>query len=68
MDMLDRFNESLGGEVISPKDCQSPSLAETLKRRKQHLEADLANVTGALEALEKNPEVARVLELVARAR
>lgn len=65
MDALTQIGMS---ECESPKQMVSPSLTETLRRRKLGLEKDLANVTAALDALEAAPEVARVLELVARAR
>lgn len=43
------------------------SLLNNLNRRKLRAEAELANVTAALDALAKNPEVANVLELISKA-
>lgn len=52
----------------SPKDvCYMDSLLNNLNRRKLLAEAELANVTAALDALAKNPEVANVLELISKA-
>ena len=65
---MDTMSQLTGfGECESPKQISSPSLIDTLRRRKVGLEKDLANVTAALDALEAAPEVAKVLELVARA-
>jgi len=55
-------------EDISPNQCCSPSLLETLKRRQKELASRLDDVTAAVNALETNPEISKVLELVARAR
>lgn len=65
MDALDRIVNECSDQ---PKMALSPSIIDTLKRKKARMETDLANVNAALEALEKNPEVANVLELVCRAR
>jgi len=46
----------------------SPSLLDGLKRRQRQLSSSLADVNAAVEALEGSPEVAKVLELVARVR
>lgn len=40
---------------------------EQLQQRKEVLEAQLNKVNAALESLEKNPELANVLQLVAKA-
>jgi hypothetical protein len=45
---------------------QEPSLVERLKLSKTDLEERLQQVNEALEALEKNPEVERILHLVTR--
>jgi hypothetical protein len=72
MDALDRINQELTGpgEALSQvKDCcPDTSVIGHLQRKKVRLEADLGRVNAALEALNQNPEVARVFELVARAR
>jgi len=47
--------------------CYMDSLLNNLNRRKLRAEAELANVTAALDALAKNPEVANVLELISKA-
>lgn len=46
---------------------QASDIVTRLKGRKLRLETDLARVNEALEALEANPEVARVLKLVSAA-
>jgi chaperonin cofactor prefoldin len=45
----------------------NPDLKEGLINRKQRLEVQLKDINDAIEALERNPEVARILELVGRA-
>jgi len=47
---------------------RNPTLTETLRARKEDLEARLKEITDALDALEKNPAVEGVLNLVARIR
>lgn len=51
------------------KECCSPenAISDRLLNRKRRLELQLAEVTEALDALQKNPEIQRVLDLVARA-
>lgn len=67
---MDIFNALGGQEVccVSQEQAISPSVLDTLKRRQQELNMRLADVNAAIEALEKNPEVTKVLELLARAR
>jgi hypothetical protein len=48
--------------------CVSPSMLDTLKRRQKDATERLNDLNAAISALESNPEVAKVLELVARAR
>jgi hypothetical protein len=62
--------ESLTGyDSQSPvKECYSDTLIANLRRKKLRAEADLAAVNAALDALEKNPEVANILELISKAR
>ena len=55
-------------EECSPKQCVKPKLKEGLIHRKTRLESQLADINAAIEALNKNPEVARVLELVGKAK
>lgn len=43
------------------------SINDKLINKKRRLEAELAETNAALEALEQNPEVAKVLTLVGRA-
>lgn len=58
-----------GQEVAnSPKLAESPSPLDTLKRKKLGLESKLKDVDAAIEALEANPGVCQVLELLAKAR
>ena len=53
---------------VATKECYSDTLIGQLRRKKQRAETDLKLATEALEALEKNPEVAKILELVSKAR
>lgn len=46
---------------------ERPTMTEQLRQRKVSLEADLAEVNAALEALERHPEITRVLDTVAKA-
>ena len=51
---------------VAQKECYIDTLMGNLQRRKQRAEVELQQVNEALEALEKNPEVAKLLELVSR--
>lgn len=51
------------GEMV-----KEPSIINTLKRRKKVLEESLTNVNNALKALEENPKIMEVLELIAKTR
>ena len=44
-----------------------PGIEDQLREAKEHLEVRLADVDAALEALEANPEVLRVMNLVSKA-
>jgi len=48
---------------IAPR---SDTILDNLKRRKLRAEDELAKINGAIEAMEKNPEVTKVLELIAK--
>jgi hypothetical protein len=50
------------------KQCESSSVLDTMKRRKKEFEARLTDVNNCIEALEKNPEITKVLELIQKAR
>ncbi len=67
---MDALNRITGSSIVESalKQVESPSLIVTLQRRKTALEEQLAQVVAALSALEKHPDVAEVLELVARTR
>lgn len=52
----------------APSQAISPSLVDQFRRTQLELKDRLERVTAALDALEKNPEVCKVLELIARAR
>lgn len=51
-----------------PKQAISPTIQNNLLSRKKRLEEDLANVNAALKALEENPKMLEVLELLAKCR
>ena len=67
---MNELNSVLSGteRCEPPSQCMSPSLLDGLKRRQRQLSSSLADVNAAVEALEGSPEVAKVLELVARVR
>lgn len=50
----------------SPAQCESPSVVDTLSRKQKSLQRQLDDVNAALDALRSNPEVTKVLELIAR--
>lgn len=57
--------------LVSPH-CEKPvsytdSLLMNLKRRQMQAKSELDSVTAAIEALNKNPEVANILELISKA-
>lgn len=73
MNPVTSIQESIGanqccGQALTPNQADSPSLLQTLQRRKLEHEARLADLNAAIRALEENPDVMKVLELVARAR
>ncbi len=47
---------------------QSPSVLDNMKRSKLNLEKRLTDVNECIAALEANPEITRVLELIQKAR
>lgn len=51
----------------SSKCATEVDLVEGLRLRKSRLEAQLATINAAIEALDKNPEVANILKLVSQA-
>lgn len=55
-------------ETQTTKECYVDTLIGQLKRKQQRASADLAAANEALEALEKNPEIAKVLELLLKTR
>lgn len=59
--------ETIKYDLSAPQECTNPDLKEGLINRKQRLEVQLKDINDAIEALERNPEVARILELVGRA-
>ena len=48
-------------------ECRKPDLRDGLVNRKNRLEEQLKTINDAIAALNSNPEVAKVLELVGRA-
>ena len=60
----------MGRTMDAPCESLSPrkiSVRENLQNRKDALTAALADVQAAIDALDANPEVSNVLELLARA-
>jgi len=68
MNQLERLYNNPCCEDLGPKQVESPSILSTLKRKKMGLQEQLDIVNAALEAMEKNPEIAKVFELITRAR
>lgn len=59
---------TIGGCCESLKQCEvENAVSDRLLNRKKRLELQLSEVNEALDALQKNPEIQRVLDLVARA-
>lgn len=65
---MELMNISEGTCCTSEKQAVAPSLLDNLRRRQIDASSRLADLNAAIAALEANPEVAKVLELVARAR
>ena len=61
------MSETLCCADESPKECTKPDLRDGLVNRKKLLEIKLADLNAAISALEANPEVAKLLELVGKA-
>ena len=58
------------GGLVMAEQCVMPrqtSVRENLKNKKDELTTALADVQAAIDALDANPEVSKVLELLARA-
>lgn len=49
------------------KECYSDTIISNLKRKQLRAKSDYDAATAALNALEKNPEVASILELISKA-
>lgn len=54
-----------GGESLS---LRQPSLLENLKSRQLRAQSELDKINDAVTALEKNPEIASVIEKIAKVR
>ena len=52
---------------VATKELVKPEIKEGLLDRKNKIEKQLADINAAIDALNKNPEVARLLELVGKA-
>lgn len=55
-----------GGCEKEPQICRPTSLTDTLKEKKARLALQMADLDAALQALDKNPEITTVLELIRR--
>lgn len=53
---------------VETKECYASTIVNIIKRKKQRAETELADANAALDALEKNPEVANILELISKVR
>jgi hypothetical protein len=54
-------------ETPVTKECYADTLISNLKRKQLRAKSELDSVTAALDALEKNPDVANILELLSKA-
>ena len=54
-------------QVAQTKECYVDTLMSNLKRQQLRYQAQLESVTAAINALEKSPEVANILELISKA-
>lgn len=52
--------------VDGPGRMVQPTIEDRLLRRKQQLEADLADINAALDALQANPEVLKIMCLISK--
>ena len=64
--MYDEQCQPMG--MVGPAINARPTLTDTLEDRKASLEKQLKEVTDALDALKKNPELQNLLDLVQKAR
>lgn len=60
-----------GGELTKTGQCapgimKQPTITERLSSEKQRLESRLEEVNKALEALNKNPEIAEVINIISK--
>lgn len=53
-------------QTDSPRGLQMPSIEDRLLQRKAALERDLKDVSAALEALQENPEVLKIMCLISK--
>lgn len=54
-------------DISAPKSVIKPDMRVALVQRRERLAEQLADVNSAIEALEKNPELANLLELLGKA-
>jgi dienelactone hydrolase len=59
--------EQVSQTLDGPKECIKPQLREGLVSRRTRLQSQLKDLDAAIEALDANPEVAKLLELVGKA-
>jgi len=64
------YGDSRGVSECNPSSGRvvNPTVKERLIERKNSPEGDLKDINNALEALEKNPEITRVLGLISKVR
>lgn len=66
-DYEDSPQELVGTGYNAQKMLRKRTVPEQLRDKKAHLEEQLKNVTAAIEALEKNPEIENLLHLLSKA-
>lgn len=65
---MNPLNSLFQPDCEKPAQCESPSMLDTLKRRRNELNLRLSDLNAAIEALEGNPQFTTTLELVLKAR
>ena len=56
---------TIGGSCVETR-CVSPTLRDTLRNKRASLESQLQEVNEAIAALDENPGVERVLDLITK--
>jgi hypothetical protein len=66
MELAGYGNEKTISPMSIGADYRQPSIEERLLQQKQRLESNLSDVNAALEALQANPEVLKIMCLISK--